>query len=85
MEAKVTSSERLDQLDAERFRDMLASPPFDILRKRITAELERARMDCERQTNIRDLRRAQGVTSGLRTVLALPEQILKEIESRKRA
>jgi hypothetical protein len=83
MESKLNTSERLDHLDAERFRDMLASPSFLTLTARIEAELERKRELCERLDKI-GLYRAQGSVAALRTVLALPAQILKEIESHRK-
>jgi hypothetical protein len=81
VEAKITVSPRLDQLDAERFREMLASPPFQLLMARLHAELERARTTCERDNETRDLHRAQGAAGALRSALALPAMILAEIEA----
>jgi hypothetical protein len=77
-------SDRHDHLDAERFRDMVLSPPFQILRRRIEAELERQRTECERQEDESPLRQAQGAVAALRTVLALPTIILGEIERAKK-
>lgn len=83
MDPRPVPSQRLDHLDAERFRDMLASPPFAIFRKRIELLLDRSRGDCEKHDDPRDIHRAQGSTAAIRSVLALPEQILREIEKRK--
>ena len=80
MDPKPLPSARLDSLDAERFRDMVASPPFALLRARLEAELERARGACEGHEERVALYRAQGRCAALRTALALPALILKEIE-----
>lgn len=82
MEAK-TIPDRLDAIDAERFRDMVASPSFALLAARINEELERRRLSCERAEGA-DLFRAQGAVSGLRSVLAFPTMILKEIEGKRK-
>jgi hypothetical protein len=79
MDGKVIVPDRLDALDTERFADMLASPPFNLLRARIYAELERARGDCETQNDPQALNRAQGRCGALRAVQALPEIMLKEM------
>lgn len=84
MESKAIVTDRLDHLDAERFRDMIASPPFAILRNRIEQELARRIETCTTADVTKELRKAQGGAAALRTVLALPAQILKEIESQKR-
>jgi hypothetical protein len=63
---------------------MLDSPPFQLLKARMVGELERMRTACERQDEPRELSRAQGSVAALRAVLALPDQILKEIEKRKK-
>jgi hypothetical protein len=75
---KVT--DRLDHLDAERFRDMVLSPPFQTYRRRIEAELERARGECERCDDWNEVRLAQGRAAALHAVLGLPATILGEIE-----
>ena len=80
MDPKTLPATRLDSLDAERFRDMVASPPFALFRARIEAELERARGDCEVAAEPRAVTLAQGRSAALRTALALPALILKEIE-----
>jgi len=83
METKAAPIDRLDALDAERFRDMLASPPFVLLKERVTKEWERAREACAQETELRDIYRAQGRVAALRVALDLPNLILKEIEKRK--
>jgi hypothetical protein len=80
VDTKVTAATRLDHLDAERLRDMLASPTFAILRGRIDQCLRASQTDCERKDDPRDIHRAQGRVEALRWVLALPDQILKEIQ-----
>lgn len=84
MDTKTTSAERLDELDAERFRDMLASPPFALFLARVVAEAERARDTCAGQTDLPELYRAQGAVRALRAVLAIPARILEEIRPKKR-
>jgi hypothetical protein len=79
MDPKGVFVNRLDGLDEERFRAMLASPPFRLYLERLQAELERARADCERQPAAVELYRAQGTVAALRTALGLPEQILKDL------
>lgn len=81
MEARLTPANRLDQLDAEQFRDMLASEPFQRVMARIRAELERARESCAGEDDELKLRRAQGAAAALRMALGLPEQILAEIKN----
>jgi hypothetical protein len=71
---------RHDALDTERFSDMLASPPFALLRARMTAELERARLECETQTDPLGVNRAQGRCGAMRIALALPEIMLREMK-----
>lgn len=84
MEAKITQTERMDGFDAEQMREMLESSSFRLLRARIAGELERKRDICERSELADDVQRAQGAVAVLRTVLALPENILREIESKRR-
>ncbi len=74
--------ERLDALDLERFEDMIASPPFALFQARVTAELERARTDCETVIGDVQVCRAQGRCAALRTVLALPAIVAKEIRAK---
>lgn len=83
VDTKVTSSQRLDHLDAQRLREMLESVPFGILRDRMKVLLERAQGDCERHDDPRDIHRAQGYVKALKAVLALPDQILREISKPK--
>lgn len=83
MDTKRLPDERLDGLDAERFRDMLASTSFGLLRSRIAAELERAREACTTATERTDIHRAQGSAAALRAVLAMPKTILNEMEPKK--
>ncbi len=78
MGAFVTSRpDRLDALDVEAFEKMLASRAFLTLKTRIADELLRAQTGCETAEDKRVLWRAQGAVKALRTVLGLPEQILK--------
>ena len=84
MDTKTLPDERLDGIDAERFRDMLALESFAILWKRILAEMERSREACSQQTEPRDIYRAQGAAGALRAVLAMPETILAEMRPKKR-
>jgi hypothetical protein len=79
----VTTSRRLDAIDAERFEEMLASESFALLRARIAAELERARTDCESQPELRDIHRAQGAAKALRMTLDLPARMLTTMKDRK--
>lgn len=81
MDAKVVRSQRLDQLDAEQFDEMVKSSAFRNLRLRIEDELERSRKDCERHRETEDIYRSQGATAALRVVLGLPTKILAEIRS----
>jgi hypothetical protein len=80
MRAPAVVTNRLDALDTERFEAMLASPPFALLKARIAAELERARADCETHDERVVIARAQGQVKAFRTVLALPEIMLKEMK-----
>ena len=82
MQTPVTTSTRLDAIDAERFDEMAASESFGHFRARIAAELERAREDCETQFGL-PLTRSQGKVNALRTVLALPAMMIKEMRARK--
>lgn len=70
----------LDLIDAERIADMMKSEPFRVYQSRIQAELERARGTCETSDVTAEFHRAQGASKALRTVLALPAQILAEIK-----
>jgi hypothetical protein len=83
MRAKFTPINRLDQLDAERFRDMIESPPFQLLISRVQAELERACETCVTGNDELAIRRAQGAAAQLRTVLRLPAQVLEEIKGNR--
>jgi len=84
MENKAVVTNRLDHLDAERFREMIASPPFAIFRERIEKERDRQIDGCATADITKELRKHQGAAAALRVVLALPAQILKEIEAQKR-
>ena len=75
-------SQRLDQLDRERFRDMVDSPPFRLLQARIEKELNRLRETTESHTrSIKEIRIAQGGVQALRCVLNLPNQIVNEMRN----
>ena len=80
MQPKTVPDERLDAIDAERFRDMMASPSFALVRSRIDAELGRAREACTQATKRIQIHRAQGSAAALRAVLGMPAQILDEME-----
>ena len=82
MEAKLTPSGRLDDIDVQRFKAMVESAPFERFGARIVAELERARLACERGEEEIQLRRAQGVVTALRMVLELPKTMLAEMNNR---
>lgn len=79
MESNLKPRDRGDALDTERFENMLASPPFALYLKRVAAELERARTDCEKQDELRAIHNAQGRCASLRTVLELPAIMLREM------
>lgn len=76
------TNNRHDSLDTERFEAMLASPPFALYQARISAELERARTDCETQCEL-VLARAQGQAKAFRTALELPAMMLAEMRRKK--
>lgn len=60
---------------------MLQTIPFKLFAARIAAELERARADCETQTDLMLLRQAQGKVTAFRTALDLPGMILNEMKA----
>ena len=80
MEPRIKTSGRADVLEWERFRDLVASPEFAILRERIEAELERGRLALERPDDDREAARLRGVVAALRMVLVLPERLLAEMK-----
>lgn len=84
MEARAVTTDRLDHLDAERFADMVSSPTFDILRKRLQSEMDRQTRVCESAVTMVDIHRAQGGVAALRAALSLPATILNEIRSQKK-
>jgi len=84
MDTRAVTADRLDHLDAERFADMVSSPPFDILRKRLQSEMERQSRVCESAATLIDIHRAQGGVAALRAALSLPATILNEIRSQKK-
>jgi len=84
MENKAVVTNRLDHLDAERFREMIASPAFVQLRDRIEKERARQMVVCVTSDVTKELRKAQGAVAALRVVLELPAQILKEIEAQRK-
>lgn len=73
---------RFDALDRELFETMIVSPSFVVYRRRLIAELERARIDCETREEACAIHRAQGSVRGLRIALGLPEEILKEMRAK---
>ena len=85
MDANVRQVNRLDGAEAQRFRDMLSSSSFGLLRMRIEGEIERARTACERSDDQRETTRAQGAVHALRSVLDLPKIILREMEQRPKS
>ncbi len=84
MQPKATPSARLDDFDLQRFKEMTESEPFKLFAARVTAELKRAEEACVRETEDVPVRRAQGAVVSLRTVLALPAQLIAEMKSGKR-
>jgi hypothetical protein len=80
---KVTPSDRDSGLGARRFEEMVRSDEFSAFLTRVMAEMERARLVCERAEEDTDLRRAQGAVAALRTVLGLPLMLLEELKSGK--
>lgn len=75
----VAKTPKPDKIDAERMRAMLASEPYRLISTRIKAELDRALATCECSADPVALHRAQGAIAALRTVVAIPDLILKEI------
>jgi hypothetical protein len=77
---KIIETDRFDGIDRERFAEMLASAPFQIVVKRLAAELARASDECERAGDTTELFRAQGKAAALRMALKLPQAILEEMK-----
>lgn len=77
---RVAKAVKLDQIDAERLRELFASQPFALVNARIQNELDRAIATCERSDVPVEISRAQGAIAALRTVLAMPKRILEEIQ-----
>lgn len=76
-------TERFDQLDRERFRDMVESPPFRSFQARIERELNRLREATEAHSrSIKEIRIAQGGVAALRCVLGLPKQMIEEMKGK---
>jgi hypothetical protein len=75
----VARTPKPDSIDARRLREMIDSPPYRLVAARVNAELDRALATCERSDVAVTLHRSQGAVAALRTVLAIPELILKEI------
>lgn len=84
MDTTLTRVHRLDALDAEAFGDMLASASFHLFLDRVRQQLARELAVTERSAEALAIRRAQGGAAALRTVLALPEQILAEMQPGRR-
>jgi len=82
---KVTPTDRDARLGARAFEEMLRSDEFSAFLARVMAEMERARLACERSDGETDLRRAQGAVAALRTVLGLPLTLLAELKRGKLA
>jgi hypothetical protein len=83
MEPKVSTDNRLDEIDAEQLRLMMGSKPFALLMKRMRAEAERASLAVARETELPTIYRAQGALSAYAVVLAMPQTILNEIAAKK--
>ena len=75
-----TKVNRLDALDVEAFEKMLSSDSFSLFKQRVEVELGRAQNDCETASIDHEIRRAQGATKALRTVLKLPAMILESMK-----
>jgi hypothetical protein len=85
MTTNVNNSNRLDGIDAERFRQMIESESFALLRKRIQQMFDTAARRCIEETDLPTLHANQGAAHCLRTILGLPEQLLGEIRSNNKA
>lgn len=83
MDAKLTTTHRLDHLDAQRFAEMLASPAWSRFEARVQSELDRLCGTCQGHDSGLSVRRAQGGVAALRAVLSLPQQMLSEMRSPK--
>jgi hypothetical protein len=83
MDTKTLPDARLDGLDAERFRDMLASPPFAWLWARIVNEFERSREECTKPGLPADVSFTQGRNAAYRAVLAIPKTMLDEMSPKR--
>jgi hypothetical protein len=70
---------RLDQLDGNKIRELLAAPAWGLIRDRVDDELQRARTECEGASEPAEIYRAQGRVKALRAVLQIPENLLREI------
>jgi hypothetical protein len=75
---------RSDAVAADLFDKMLASAEFGKLWTRVTAERDRAASRCLRETDLVELRRAQGAAAALTAALGLPAQMLGEMRAGKR-
>jgi len=62
---------------------MVASAPFKRVLARVTQMLERARTECERESDAAKLHYAQGQIAAYRAVLTLPEVLKTEIARAK--
>lgn len=83
MPLTIKTSKRFDALETERFREMLASEPFQKYTARLNEMLTTAARECENEDDDRRLRRAQGRALALRAVLGVPDRILAEMRARK--
>lgn len=78
-DVEVTVDERFDSIDRGLFQEMLESPSFKILQRRVAREIERAMTDSSRGDELREVYRAQGAVRMGQTVLGLPAVILREM------
>ena len=73
-------SDRQDALDIEAFEAMCASAPFALYLGRVASELSRAMATCETSDDLDAIYRGQGAVHALRTVMNLPEAMLKKMK-----
>ena len=81
MQAKLTPVRRLDQLDAEAFKEMLDSASFQLVWARLRAMRDRELVAAASLDQVRDIRRAQGAVMALGAALALPQVLQEEFKA----
>ncbi|HXR40679.1 MAG TPA: hypothetical protein VN776_16365 [Terracidiphilus sp.] len=69
--------------EEQRFKEMVASEPFQRLQKQIAAEEIRAVTTCSTSDSEREIWRAQGAAHAWRTARNLPKQILDAMANKK--